>query len=35
MRQNLLAGKSASEILNAWAPSVASFESLRRRYLLY
>ena len=35
IRQNLLAGKSASDILNQWAPGVASFESLRRRYLLY
>jgi uncharacterized protein YbbC (DUF1343 family) len=35
IRQNLLAGKSAGEILNAWAPGTAGFESLRRRYLLY
>ncbi|HEY4433292.1 MAG TPA: DUF1343 domain-containing protein [Candidatus Cybelea sp.] len=35
IRQNLLAGKSAREILDQWAPAVASFDSLRRRYLLY
>ncbi|HEX4012942.1 MAG TPA: DUF1343 domain-containing protein [Candidatus Cybelea sp.] len=35
IRQDLLAGKGASEILEQWAPSVASFASLRKRYLLY
>ena len=35
MRQALLAGKSAAEILAQWTPSVADFVAMRRRYLLY
>lgn len=34
-RRAFLAGKSAQAILAQWAGSVAAFESLRRRYLLY
>jgi uncharacterized protein YbbC (DUF1343 family) len=35
IREALLAGKSAAEILSQWSASVAEFEALRRRYLLY
>ncbi|HEY2473990.1 MAG TPA: DUF1343 domain-containing protein [Candidatus Cybelea sp.] len=35
IREDLLAGMSASDILNQWRPDVARFESLRQRYLLY
>ncbi len=35
IRQSLLAGKDAREILSQWALDVAQFETLRRRYLLY
>jgi uncharacterized protein YbbC (DUF1343 family) len=35
IRQSLLAGKSAAEILGQWAFGVAQFEALRRRYVLY
>lgn len=34
-RQALLAGKSADAILAQWAPAVADFAALRKRYLLY
>ncbi len=34
-RQGLLAGESADEILAQWAPAVADFDAMRRRYLLY
>ncbi|MGB8910456.1 MAG: DUF1343 domain-containing protein [Candidatus Cybelea sp.] len=35
IRQALLAGKSAQEILGQWTPAVADFVTMRRRYLLY
>ncbi len=35
IRTGLLAGKSANEIFAQWTVSVAQFESLRRRYLIY
>ena len=35
IRTALLAGQSADAILGQWTASVAQFESLRRRYLLY
>jgi uncharacterized protein YbbC (DUF1343 family) len=35
IRTALLQGKTADEILAQWGPSVAEFESTRRRYLLY
>jgi uncharacterized protein YbbC (DUF1343 family) len=35
IRTALLAGESADAILGQWTASVAQFESLRRRYLLY
>ncbi|HZY97176.1 MAG TPA: DUF1343 domain-containing protein [Candidatus Cybelea sp.] len=34
-RQAFLAGDTAESILSQWTESVAAFESLRRRYLLY
>jgi uncharacterized protein YbbC (DUF1343 family) len=34
-RQAFLAGETADSILSQWTESVAAFESLRRRYLLY
>jgi uncharacterized protein YbbC (DUF1343 family) len=34
-RQALLAGKPPDAILAQWAPNVAEFESIRKRYLLY
>jgi uncharacterized protein YbbC (DUF1343 family) len=34
-RQTLLAGETADAILAQWTPSVAAFESMRKKYLLY
>ena len=35
IRRSLLAGKNSQEIIDQWAPEVARFDSLRRKYLLY
>jgi uncharacterized protein YbbC (DUF1343 family) len=35
LREGLLAGKSADEIIAEWAPRLAEFKSLRAKYLLY
>jgi uncharacterized protein YbbC (DUF1343 family) len=35
LREGLLAGKSADEIVAEWAPRLAEFKSLRAKYLLY
>jgi len=35
LREGLLAGKSADEIIAGWAPRLAEFKSLRAKYLLY
>lgn len=35
LREGLLAGKSADEIVAEWAPRLAEFKALRAKYLLY